>query len=261
MEYFVINAPPFRYGGGVNVCHELLLDEKVQKLTNSSYDYIKEFIENNSDDEKKALLIMFKFGNQIINQLISYLKQRDDLKMKIIFITEDYWYWRSKPLTRPVLNDLYQVKNYFIITFANNFQKLQETHRPNISQYADKFIYFNQWCCYNTSVPLNDDPIPKIALAGAIGGSYPERQKMRRFKNVVRLPRKRPDPQFLQRLNQYLCCFVSSVYIPKYHTNKIPTNTHVILKKNFEVLGVGSLLLCPASEVGQLNKLGLIKNK
>lgn len=64
------------------------------------------------------------------------------------------------------------------------------------------------------------------------------------------------DEDYTTRLNKYICCFASSVYIKHFKDNQIH-NIHAILLKVYEILASGSLLLCPKSEEPYLNEIGL----
>jgi hypothetical protein len=131
------------------------------------------------------------------------------------------------------------------------------------------FVIFNYWGIYKSSIiKYNNVPIKKILITGnTLSRNYPERNLMCHLDNhnieiydYNNNDIKTDNINFSKKLNEYLCCFTSSVHVVNIKLRKIQ-NTHIILLKNYEILASGSLLLVPDYEEPYLKKIGLIKGE
>jgi hypothetical protein len=136
----------------------------------------------------------------------------------------------------------------------------------NLEEYKKNIISWDLHNCYdNCIVRLNNNPINKILVSGCISSvAYPERFKIVNFNNVYlkeidNNTKWSNEKAYSQYLNQYICCFSSSVYPHNLTTNKHEYG-HIILLKTYEILGSGSLLLSPLDQKNKLAKIGLIED-
>jgi hypothetical protein len=106
-------------------------------------------------------------------------------------------------------------------------------------------------------IQFNNSPINKIFISGAVGGVYPFRSYVANLKDerTVRLDHPGYHNKagiqgidYFNMLNRYICCFTdASIY-------------RYILLKNFEVCGVGSLLLTDSLIQPEMEQLGFKDN-
>lgn len=230
----------------------------------------EEYVENNNNSNVVAIIYyclqQYPITLPLMQKIASYDSTK--LKLKILVLTYDYWH---NGFTKPYLNSikfLHTPKNHYVHSFAENLEQLGLYHNVNYTPYKDKYIFLNLWSCYNSSfVKFNDNPIQKIAISGNKDrNTYSERhiltQKAKKDKRIVNLQFVRNnDLSYNERLNQYICCFSSSVRVRSIITrSRKYYNTHLIILKYFEILASGSLLLCPDTEEIQLNRFGIYNN-
>lgn len=193
-----------------------------------------------------------------------------DLKLKILFLTFDFWLRPPLAYTRH-LRTVFPSKNCFVSTFAPNAGVLTRFHQRHYD--PQRIIFMNTWACYRSSfVKFNENPLNQIAISGAVSVAYPERRGMVKLmqsspamkKRIVLMPKLKAEwnseqPLYNQRLNQYVCCFSSGVYARVEGKPKLDVQfTGIVLLKNYEILASGSLLLCPSNMVKPLESAGLV---
>jgi hypothetical protein len=132
-----------------------------------------------------------------------------------------------------------------------------------ISPYAYLLNHQNKvWIPYScvdtaSSIQFNNTPIDKIFVSGAVSHHYPFRSYVVSL-NDARIARlEHPgysskagirDIDYFRMMNRYICCFTdASMY-------------RYILLKNFEICGVGSLLLTDLSIQSEMEQLGFKDN-
>lgn len=226
-------------------------------------DFAKKFIDNNLDN--KICVILYLHGAlslQFQIDILDYIKIKNiaDKTLKILFFTFDFWI-RPPDIHCRYLEKVFRADDHYVVTFAQNIQQLNSFLGKDYSR--KNIIFENIWCCYNSSfIEFNENPINKIYIPGRISTNYPERLLFENSKHVVTIDysmeetKKGSHKSFNQRLNSYLCCMTSSVYVHN-ETSKQLENTHLILLKVFEILAAGSLLLVPSSEKEYLDKIGI----
>ena len=181
--------------------------------------------------------------------------QKLETKCKIVFVLNDFW--DHFPKHSCLLRKLLTQRTHVSICCAQNLAQLSVLHNMHFP--LDTLVRFqNFWSCYEF-VPFNNNPQNHVCVSGALHPQYyPERVQVRAMKGVVQLPYlKRKTDHYCQRLNNFLCCFASSVTVKIRSTNRWE-NTHLLLLKYFEILASGALLLCPSSEMSELKSLGLV---
>jgi hypothetical protein len=198
-------------------------------------------------------------------QLLNFISSQNIL-CKILFLTFDFWPhkdWGKNINHKNFVTNLFNAKNYSVITFADSIQQLNEMWDTSFERYKNHIIFRGLWYSYDKAfVEFNKTPINKIALSGNLSKvHYPERNMMSLLPPsmitiLVYNKNELTNNGYTKRLNQYICCFASSVHVYHKRTNCYK-NTHIILLKIFEILASGSLLLCPKSEEIYLKKLGL----
>jgi hypothetical protein len=251
--------------------HDLYLyfkeDDKFDCKENVNINYILNFILENKDNEDICVICYSQKRQQYELEMIKYLNlfKKENFKLKIFIFTFDFWFRGDAPYSK-VIKLIFKAKNHYVFTFANNMKQLNDAHNYDYTAYTDKILFdTNVWNCYNSSYTIfNNDPIEKICVSGAASPiSYPERAYLIKLSgqnnNIISLNYVKNDGCFTEKLNKYLCCFTSSVYVKHLKNNKV-MNTHMILLKVFEILASGSLLLCPIAEEKYLNKIGLYDN-
>jgi hypothetical protein len=177
----------------------------------------------------------------------------------------DWWY-----------NTGLSLDNYFYITNAfyysriryiqcTDYKTLGHFLNKNLEQHKTNIISWDMHNCYDKCfVDFNTNPIKKILVSGAVSEyGYPERFKLLNFKNVCQKEMSNnawiDEAAYSNHLNQYICCFSSSVY-PNNLTTSKHEYSHLIILKTYEILGSGSLLLSPLSHKHELARIGLIED-
>lgn len=229
--------------------------------TNESINFIKNH--NNSDTK-----ILFYFHNltQFGITILEFIKTAI-IRCDIVIFTFDWWI-RYPKYHIDFITTIFKADRYKVVTFANNINQLNEFHGTDYNLYSDNIVFINLWCCYNTSIcKFNKKPIDKILLSGSLFDYYPERQKIKPLENVCIYKYNSMDineknikgpNNYSSVLNNYLCCFTSS--ITSYNVSQNSGCTHLILLKVFEILASGSLLIYPLSEKKYINNIGLFHN-
>ncbi|KKM05032.1 hypothetical protein LCGC14_1758200 [marine sediment metagenome] len=241
-------------------------DPNIKKVHCSSVQDLLAFIKKYHHKSTVCLLVYYyQHPDTFILDILDRVNEYTTFRMKLVFFTFDYWPRPDNPYNN-IRKVIYKAKNHYVVTFAKNLSQLEDLHDMGYADYARKLIFFNLWCCYESSfVPFNENPINKICVSGAVSSAYPERIRLCKLQNVIRLPIKKtevrtPNNIYNKRINEYIACFASSVHVHSLTTKK-KVNTHLILLKVFEILAAGSLLLCPKSEKPCLKKMGLISMK
>jgi len=131
---------------------------------------------------------------------------------------------------------------------------------------TDRWIFQNIWCCYNSSIlEFCQQPIRKLAVSGNIKKEpYPERYQLAQFgrnkykENIQVLNFDQHEGiSYSQRLQKFEFCFASSphVFCPGSKNRKC---AEFLVQKVFEIIAVGSLLVCPTYLKPHLEKIGLV---
>ena len=226
-----------------------------------------EFIINNNTNIK----IILYFDNQIDNYHINVMNfiKNNIIKPSIYIIVFDWWKinFPGHDAQNYVISNIFKAINYKVITFAYNIEQLNDFYNIDFSQYKDNIIHINLWSAYDLAfIEFNNNPIEKVLISGQIYEiHYPERSKMLLMNNIESYNYNKFDidsqnNNYNKILNNYLCCFTSSVYIYNNTQNKM-VNTNMILLKTFEILASGSLLIMPLTEEIYIGKIGLINNE
>lgn len=230
-------------------------------------------IQKYKNDSNVVIIIYFCIPQEFINQYLmdkirSYKSQ--ELKLKILLFTYDYWYNGFGPLWEKLMTNIYEAENHYVLTFADSLEQIEFYHAREYQKYKDKYIYFNLWSAYDSAfVEFNLNPKMKIAISGApYPNVYPERHLLSNLSHIddriICLDFNSEEKNYTKRLNEYLCCFVSPPHVQTLKMvdgKKRYINTNLITLKYFEVLASGSLLLCFNTEEKPLNKIGLFNKK
>ena len=193
--------------------------------------------------------------------MINHINTYETIDCKIVFFTFDFW-MRGSPFLDTYVTEVLHTKNHYTITFARDIEHLNIFH--NIAYSPARIRFMNLWSVNKTSVmDFNHNPIKKILLSGQWHKAYPERKRLRELKSphIEVYEYNNRDTRTINNhynliLNKYIACFYSSVYVKAKKGNKNRVNTHLILLKLFEILGAGSLLIVPNSEVEYISELG-----
>jgi len=231
-----------------------------------NYEIIRNFVLNNNNEETK-IIIYDAVNNEVNNIFIDVIQEIDNLQIKIIFFSFDFWIHpdSAKHIKTVLLKKVFKAKNYKVVCFCNDLDELNFYHNADYSEYKDNIIFFNLWGCYESSyLQLNENPIYKLLVPGTVlENTYPERFKLLNLKYSMidkyynRLDYSSDSNLFNITLNKYYACFSSSVYVNN-KTKNIQLNTHAILLKTYEILAAGSLLVMPVSEEKYIKKIGLV---
>ena len=260
-------------------------DKDIKYVEVETIKNIKDFFTNLNPKEKCNIYLHLKNDvvYSILHFLINYAKNNNNVK--ILFKPIDWWFSREVMSRREKLAENYK---YFILNFYknNNFRYIVDIPKERFEKFINAKIKNNTIVNFRTHnvypssiIKFNSNPINKVILSGAMGRKmYPEREKMKKFKNIFYLNKKTQpycdsencENLYSLELNKYICAFASSAHVPYLkecpdYINKdikcIRKNTHCILLKTYEILGSGSLLLSPLTEKPYLEKIGLIEDK
>lgn len=265
---FYNDAQVHRGSSTIKKAHQFLTyaeqDSDIQ-LHNIVYIDAIQFIQSNKDNDSIVIAVYWTNTLFCVNLLKYLTNHSDPILMKIVFITFDYWprEHRSSATYKNFVSRLFYAENHYVITFAHTIEQLNDMWNDDFDKYRSKIFFKNMWCCYDSSfIEYNSNPINKVALSGRIiADNYPERLLLQNCNHpcvviLSYLDSEKLTNNYNIRLNKYLCCFASSVYV--YHKKSAQyKNTHILLLKVFEILSAGSLLLCPNTEEKYLNSIGL----
>lgn len=230
-----------------------------------NYHLIKEVLCANQNDENVCILFYGQslYAFELFTKIIKYMdKKFEHMKSKIIFFVFDFWYfWDESIHVQYTLTAIKGKHNYTILT-AEDLEQIEYHHDMDFKPYEDKIIFAKIWCAYDSAfIDFNWNPIEKIGLGGEFDlDCYPERSfvsKHKEFVERIKYNRKSvrevkhgnwvDNNDFNKTLNQYLCCFTSSIRGKAKNENKY-VSVHAVLLKVYEILAAGSLLLYPESE-------------
>ena len=230
------------------------------------------FLDQNLDKKLKIVFFYMRSTNNLKYIKLIY-KKYSKSKNTFYFFSWDWWNIPSKSF----LN--FKSKNIkFISVWPKNRNLINNLIYPlykNSTNHNDldtRCLYFRLHSVYDKSiVKINNNPINKIGLAGALSDSrklfldsYKYRWFIKDNKYVEILKRdngmKVNNNNFNKRLNNYLCNFTSSIHFLNVLTNKFQC-INIALLKIYEILGSGSLLLFPLQEEDVTKDLGLINKK
>jgi hypothetical protein len=237
---------------------------------------------------------LFKFLDSLINtktkttivlyyntysKLMDLLNYSDKISNNITIIPvqcRDWWFnsgyiKNKKKYKSNIYNQKVFKNNKFKHIIDIDYKTLGTFLNQNLENYKYNIIKWRLHNCYDSCfIEFNNNPINKVLVSGDLHReAYPERYKMKKFNNTE-IKKNKDDSNnegdYARFLNNYICCFSSSVYpenLSLYDKNtkkSVRSNSHVILLKNFEILGAGSLLLNPLTEKPYLEKIGLIED-
>jgi hypothetical protein len=224
---------------------------------NNSINFIK-------NSKKNDIIIIFYLLESLWKiEIIKYLKNNKP-NGTVIFRTDDFWhsgkgrnniekyYWKN------IFNNI----NNYKITIFSQVNILENIKNRSFKEYYNNIYTINYWCVYNKAkCEFNKSPNNKILLSGSIGFAYPEREIIKKYKNIEIYNYNRDDVNkntnnFNLELNKYLCCFTSSIHLINSKSKK-RESVHTLLLKVFEILGAGSLLLYPKKEEKYIKEIGL----
>ena len=223
------------------------------------------FIQNSKSND--IIIIFYLLESVWKVEIFKYLKKNKPLGI-IIFRTDDFWhrgigrknyekyYWKF------FFKNIYNFK----ITSFTNIETLENVKNISLKNNSSNIYTFNYWCVYDKAIcKFNKNSINKILLTGKIGFAYPERDIIKKYKNIESYSYnskqiKVNSNDFNLILNNYLCCFTSSISLINSKTKK-RVSVHIFLLKIFEILGSGSLLLYPKKEEDYIKKIGLYHKK
>lgn len=250
-----------------NKSHELLnkyLKIKYNHLDLNESETI-EFITNNNKPENKIILFFDNVIDYYHINVLHYIKSIE-IKSKIFISTIDWWKIPDpgREMQHYFISEVYKATNYKVLTFANDVNQLCEFNGEDYTPYAHNIISINKWSAYSESfVDFNNNPIEKILISGQTNEMcYPERHMMLSVNNIVHYQYNTNDfntNNYSMVLNNYLCCFTSSVYLFNVMKQQ-KMSTNMVLLKTFEILASGSLLIMPLAEEETIKKFGLINN-
>ena len=243
-----------------------IIFNKIKNIIYLTYSDSINFINNNKN---KTIIFYGEYFEYHYNLAI-YLNKNGNNGNKIVFFPIDFWYfgWIKNPKLKHLQN-IFKAKNYKVFCFCYNLEQLNKYHDFNYNEYKNNIIFENLWCCYKGSfIKYNENPIEKLLICGRISNvCYPERyilSQLKKKNHKIEIYEYNNNDyknyNFSKKLNNYLCCFSSSIYVQT-RKNKKYINTNIILQKTFEILGSGSLLVCPKKEELYLKNIGLIHNK
>jgi hypothetical protein len=215
-----------------------------------------------------------------IKHAVEIIKISDYLSPMIKIYCTVYGDWWCNPgldISHPEfhfynLNAFYYSRIRYIV--CTDYKTLGFFLNKNLEEYKKNIISWDMHNCYdNCFVTLNNSPINKILVSGAINyfdyngvecfNGYPERAKLIKFNNVCLKERGddvwSDESAYSKYLNQYICCFSTSNY-PYNMTTCKSEYSDLILLKTYEVLGSGALLLSPLNQKDPLAKIGLIED-
>jgi hypothetical protein len=183
-------------------------------------------------------------------------------------VFSDWWCNPGLDISHPEfnfynLNAFYYSRIRYIV--CTDYKTLGFFLNKNLEEYKKNIISWDMHNCYdNCFVTLNNNPINKILVSGSIHcTAYPERHKLINFNNVCIKERGddvwTDEKAYSEYLNQYICCFSSSICPYNMTTNK-QEYSGLILLKTYEILGSGALLLSPLDQKDKLAKIGLIED-
>lgn len=245
--------------------HDIVLEhmknDPIVKILEISQEEIIKFIEENHRDSSAIIVFYYQHHTPFLIGVIDYINTYKTIDCKIVFFTFDFWI-RGQPLYNAYLTKVLETKNHYAITFARDIEHLNIFHNTMYSPARIRFM--NLWSVNKTSViDFNNNPIKKILLSGALSNkAYPEREILKELKSphIEVYEYNNNDTGTVNNnynliLNKYIACFYSSVHVKAKNPPRV--NTHIILLKLFEILGSGSLLIIPNTEVEYISKLGL----
>jgi hypothetical protein len=262
--YYVTNKKKyFKYTRSL----EPFKNDNLFTYLNINFMEFKNFLKKNKNTN--TLTKILYYGDAI--DLNKIMKFSDNLSPMIKIFCVSFCDWWCNPglegshpeLHSYITNAFYYSRIRYIV--CTDYKTLGFFLNKNLEEYKKNIISWGMHNCYNNCfVKLNNNPINKILVSGAISDScYPERSKLLNFNNVCKKEMDndvwKDETAYSNYLNQYICCFATSVY-PYNMTTCYSEYSGLILLKTYEILGSGSLLLSPLTEKHRLATIGLIED-
>jgi hypothetical protein len=239
------------------------------EFLNITRDEFLNFLEKNKYTGTLTKILFNEYDFKYMNKIIQMSDQLSPM-IKIFCVNFCDWWDDNTNLkiNHPdvhfyISNAFYYSRIRYIV--CTNYKTLGFFLNKNLEQYKRNIISWDLHNCYDSSfVNFNYYPLNKILVSGAISlYSYPERSKLINFNNVCQKIKGddvwTDELAYSKYLNQYICCFSTSVYPYNITTEKYEYSG-LILLKTYEILGSGSLLLSPLTEKYNLSKIGLIED-
>jgi hypothetical protein len=244
------------------------------------YNDLFNFLDSLINTKTKTVIVLFYKNDYPYPRLMNLLNYSDKISSNITIIpvqSRDWWYNSSyiknkKKYQSNIYNQIVFKNNKFKHVIDIDYKTLGNFLNQNLEKYKHNIISWAMHSCYDSCfIKFNKNPINKVLVSGSVTmDAYPERYKMKQFNNIE-IKNNRDglnnEGHYARFLNNYLCCFASSVHPESLslYNNKTKkysrTNCHIPLLKNYEILGAGSLLLNPLTEKPYLQKIGLIEDK
>ena len=244
---------------------------------NLNFMEFKNFLKKNKNTNTLTKILYYGPAADEMNKIMKFSDNLSPM-IKIFCVSFcDWWYNPGLEGSHPELhsyitNAFYYSRIKYIV--CTDYKTLGFFLNKNLEEYKKNIISWNMHNCYNNCfVKLNNNPINKILVSGAINyfdyngvlnlSGYPERAKLITFNNVCKKEMDndvwKDETAYSNYLNQYICCFSTSVY-PYNMTTCKNEYSGLILLKTYEILGSGALLLSPLTEKHRLAKIGLIED-
>jgi hypothetical protein len=242
-------------------------DNLFKHLKVTFHGFIK-FLNNIKSTKTLIKILYYENSAKKTNRIIKISNKLSPM-IKIFCIHPcDWWYTPGLENTNPtlcsyILNAFYYSRIRYIV--CSDYKTLGLFLNKNLEEYKKNIISWDMHNCYNNCfVKLNNNPINKILVSGAISDCcYPERSKLMNFNNVCMKERSNDawtnEKAYSEYLNKYICCFSSSNYLYNMTTGNYE-RSGIILLKTYEILGSGALLLSPLTEKDRLATIGLIED-
>jgi hypothetical protein len=239
------------------------------------YNDLFNFLDSLIDTKTKTQIVLFqKIDYSGLMNLFNYSDKISNNITIIPIAARDWWYnsfYKKKHESNIYNVEVVKNNKFKHLIYGIDYNILGYFLNQDLEKYKSNIIRWSFHNCYDSCFnKLNKNPINKVLVSGdLLKEAYPERYKMKNFNNIeIKNNRdgSNNEAHYAKFLNNYLCCFASSVspenlslYNKK--TKKYSrTNCNVILLKNYEILGSGSLLLNPLTEKPYLEKIGLIEH-
>lgn len=184
-----------------------------------------------------------------------------NIKLKFIIFTNDWWI-RSPIKHNKIIKYIFKCPSNIKVLTHSNIDIISNFHNINYTQYKSNILNLLSHSVLPKDIQkYNNNPDNKIIVFGDYTRlTYPYRVKIAHNNKYVEKCDKLPYAKFKKKINDTFACFTSSVHPNNYSNNKWES-CNAILKKVFEILAGGSLLLYPKDEEKYLNKIGLVNNK
>lgn len=262
-EYYYVSEPYryFKYTRSLEYFH----NDELFKTININPLVFDKFLEEKKKNKNIIKILYFVYDTTEVEKIIKLsVSLPSNIKIFVVSFS-DWWHNENYPSSLEffIKNVFYYDNIRYIV--CTDYKTLGSFLNINMEKYKKNIISWDMHNCYDKCIiPINNNPINKILISGNISNlGYPERYQLLKFNNVEKKEMSETkwtsEDEYAKYLNNYICCFSSSVY-PINLTTNTNSNTHLILLKTYEILGSGSLLLMPLTEKSYLENIGLFDN-